>query len=84
MRELVDFLVFPKSFNVLSFYSKGHYALRVRLTAEEKEYGRQVQGFPVLVEGREARREEGKRASARTDELFYETEQYLSEHAAFT
>jgi hypothetical protein len=52
VRELVEFLVFPKSYSVLSFYSKGHYAMRVRLTAEELNSGRLIQGFPVLMEGR--------------------------------
>jgi hypothetical protein len=63
VRELVEFLVFPKSYSVLSFYSKGHYAMRVRLTAEDQATGKLIHAFPTLVEGREARREEGKRAN---------------------
>jgi hypothetical protein len=56
VRELVEFLVFPKSFNVLSFYSKGNYALRIRLTMRRHRDGECTMGLPVLLEGREARK----------------------------
>ena len=52
VRELVEFLVFPKAFNVVSFYSKGNYALRIRLSLQRLKDGLVLQGYPVLLEGR--------------------------------
>lgn len=47
--------------------------MRVRLTAQDLSSYKLVSAFPVLIEGREARREEGKRARINLNESYYET-----------
>jgi hypothetical protein len=37
IRELVEYIVFPKYFNILSFYSKGQYSIRIHLTIEDEK-----------------------------------------------
>ena len=53
LRELVEFVILPKTFNVLSFYSKGHYALRIKLAAEDTKTGEVIKGFPIMMIGKE-------------------------------
>jgi hypothetical protein len=45
--------------------------MRVRLTAQDLTSGKLTQAFPLLIEGREARREEGKKASTNSLECYY-------------
>lgn len=66
--------MFPKSFNVLSFYSKGNYAIRIKLTLENKSDNTFIKAFPILVEGREARKEDDKRSKVNTVHCYYDTE----------
>ena len=47
VREVVEFLVFPKFFNALSFYCKGNYNLSFKLTIENSE-GKTTSAFPVI------------------------------------
>jgi hypothetical protein len=45
--------------------------MRVRLTAQDLTSAKTIRAFPMLIEGREARREESKKANININEFYY-------------
>lgn len=50
-KEILEIVVFPRLFNVVSFYSKGQYSVKVCVIQEDSK-GNIVYGYPSLIEGR--------------------------------
>lgn len=60
---------------MVSFYSKGNYAIRIKLTLENNNDGSITRAFPVLIEGKEARKDDDKKAVVNTIDSYFDTEQ---------
>lgn len=61
-REKIQILIFPKMFNVLSFYSKGQYTIQIAVVVQCAD-GRSIYAMPEIIDNKGYKIQDPKKAS---------------------
>lgn len=84
-RKIIEIAIYPKIFSVLSFYSKGQYAVSISVKQELLD-GTVLPSYPTILRRTEINIHESKKPQVKIEnqEAAFITEQYSLTKADFT